>query len=199
MAIWPGLCTYFFPGFYYENTKWTEKLKEVDGELLYTHQLDSTTDILLYLFDHLSIHLSIHSSILHFDAFQISSVHVFQNVSISATSVISKMLVALHRMLALWQCDSIHLNATSKKKDSPSLFNGKVTEMWSCWNVDKSKVILLWLYTYPVWFCLPSTSPSSFTCPPFIDIASFYPQNSPESLVSLLSHFTDGETETQRG
>lgn len=36
-------------------------------------------------------------------------------------------------------------------------------------------------------------------CHPFIDIASFYRQNSPENLVSLLSHFTEGETETQRG
>lgn len=54
---------------YYENVKHTEKLKEVDGTLLYTCHIDSTIDTLLYLPYHLSIHLAIHPPILHFDTF----------------------------------------------------------------------------------------------------------------------------------
>lgn len=43
-----------------------EKLKDMNGEVLYTHHLDATIDILRYLLDHMSIHLSIHPPILYF-------------------------------------------------------------------------------------------------------------------------------------
>ena len=52
----------FFLTFYYENGKHTEKLKEVDGELQYTHHLDSIIDVLLYVLYHRSLHLAIHPS-----------------------------------------------------------------------------------------------------------------------------------------
>lgn len=58
--VWPT-CVIYFPSIcYYEKCKNSEEFKELHSEHPYAHNLDSITNILLYLLYPKSVHLSIH-------------------------------------------------------------------------------------------------------------------------------------------
>ena len=140
--MWGGISlveVFISSTFYYEKFRTSKKLKELSGEHLYSHELDSITVIILFycFITYIFIYLSIHSSYFleEFEScrhWYISSLNTKASISLSSLMFVKKMFFevkfASNKVYKSLECTILgilataynHISHTSVKMQNPS-------------------------------------------------------------------------------